>query len=170
MKLLISHKLYLMSKIRKYITVDACIAIFKTMILSLIEYGDVVYNGTSQTNLNVIDKLFYRGLRICLNNNIYMTKDEICAACKITNLQRRLDCHVLLFMHKLKSDNSLLKSKTVYTRLHDTPVFNTYKPNNEKVKNNLLYKGAIKWNELAPAIRNLDFKEFKIMQKKALKT
>ena len=36
MKQLISHKLYLLSKIRKYITFEASINIFKTMILSLI--------------------------------------------------------------------------------------------------------------------------------------
>ena len=169
LKQLISHKLYLMSKIRKYSTAEACITIFKTMILSLIEYGDVIYNGTSHSNLNTIDKLFYQGLRICINNNNYMTKDELCTVCNIVKLQKRHDCHLLLFMHKQKTNNSLLKQKAVNTRLHDAPVFNTYKPNNEKVKNNLLYKGAIKWNELASAHRNLDFKDFKTLKKKALK-
>ena len=37
MNMLVAHKLYLMSKIRKYITESACINIFKTMVLSLIE-------------------------------------------------------------------------------------------------------------------------------------
>ena len=56
---LISHKLYVLSKID----------IFKTMVLSLIENCDIVYSGTTQTNLNDIDKLFYRGLRICMYTN-----------------------------------------------------------------------------------------------------
>ena len=58
MNKLISHKLYLLSKIRKYITEYACINIFKTMILSVIEYCDIIYAGTSQGNLSDIDKLF----------------------------------------------------------------------------------------------------------------
>ena len=61
---LVSHKLYLPSKVRKYITTEACITVFKTMILSLIEYGDVIYSGTSQENIKKIDRLFYTGLRI----------------------------------------------------------------------------------------------------------
>ena len=65
MNKVISHKLYLMSKIRKYLTEQACIDIFKTMVLSVIEYCDIIYGGTSQGNLSTIDKLFYRGLRIC---------------------------------------------------------------------------------------------------------
>ena len=43
----VSHKLYRLSKIRKYLTEKASIMIFKTMILSLIEYGNIIYAGTS---------------------------------------------------------------------------------------------------------------------------
>ena len=39
---LVSHKLYILSKVRKYITQAASIDIFKTMILSLIEYCDIL--------------------------------------------------------------------------------------------------------------------------------
>ena len=55
MSKLISHKLYLMSKIRKYITETACINIFKTMLLSLIEYCDIIYAGTSNSKLSKLD-------------------------------------------------------------------------------------------------------------------
>ena len=41
MKRLVSHKLFLLSKVRKYITTEASINIFKTMVLSLIEYCDI---------------------------------------------------------------------------------------------------------------------------------
>ena len=47
------------------------------MVLSVIEYGDIIYAGTSSGNLDRIDKLFYRGLRICLGNEIVFTKDEL---------------------------------------------------------------------------------------------
>ena len=66
---LISHKLFLLSKIRRYITEDACINIFKTMVLSVIEYCDIIYAGTTQANITKIDNLFYRGLQICINCN-----------------------------------------------------------------------------------------------------
>ena len=158
-----------MAKIRKCITVEACINIFKTMILSLIEYGDIVHNGALQLNLNNIEKLFYRGLRICLNTNNYTTREELLHACNIASLSNRHDCHLLLFMHKQKTNANLLKPKAVNTRLHDAPVFSTYKPNNEKAKCNVNYKGATKWNELNSISRYLDFSDFKTLQKNALK-
>ena len=39
----VTHKLYLLSKIRRYLTTEACVLIFKTMILPIIEYGDIKY-------------------------------------------------------------------------------------------------------------------------------
>ena len=42
MNQLVSHKLYLLSKVRNYLTPAASINIFKTMVLSVIEYCDIV--------------------------------------------------------------------------------------------------------------------------------
>ena len=96
---IITHKLYLLSRIRKYLTKNACTMIFKTMILSLIEYGDVLYTGSTQQNLNKIVNLFYRGLRICENSNV-VTKDTLCTNCHIAPLETRRIFHLLLFIHK----------------------------------------------------------------------
>ena len=73
MNRLVAHKLYILSKIRRCITTEASINIFKTMILSLIEYCDIIYAGTMRSNLNDIDRLFYRGLRICMYTNNQMS-------------------------------------------------------------------------------------------------
>ena len=102
---LVIHKLYLLSKVRKYLTTEACISIFKTMVLSVIEYGDIIYSGTTLSNLNKIDKLFYRGLRICLGNDIPYDKDELRLECKLSNLARRRELHILLFMQFQFSGN-----------------------------------------------------------------
>ena len=55
---IITHKLYLLAKIRKYLTKSACITVFKTMILPLFEYGDILYEGTTKSNLEDLSKLF----------------------------------------------------------------------------------------------------------------
>ena len=168
MNKLISHKLYLLSKIRRYITQDACINIFKTMVLSVIEYCDIVYAGTTQTNLSAIDKLFYRGLRICLNYNNMISRKLLCNQCMVAPLKDRRNAHLLLFMHKQLNQDHLLKGKVANTRLQSGPVFKTYKPNNEKAKLSVLYRGAIKWNGINANSRNLSFKDFKLYQKKCL--
>ena len=108
----ISHKLYLMSRIRKFLTTQACINIFKTMVLSVIEYGDIIYAGTSVGNLDKLDRLFYGGLRICLGNENIFTKEELCNECKISILSKRRDLHLLLYMHKQRSNPDLLRIDT----------------------------------------------------------
>ena len=158
---IVAHKLYLMSRIRKYLTKSASVAIFKTMVLSLIEYGDIIYAGTSLDNLSKLNKLFYRGLRICDNNMNKLTKEELCVDCHISPLNMRRDMHLLLFMHKQLGNAELLKHTNVMTRLHQAPFFNLYKPNNEKARQNVLYRGALLWNGLPAHDRNMDFKPFK---------
>ena len=129
---LVSHKIYLLAKIRRYLTTEACINVFKTMILSLLEYGDTVFSGTSCKNLDKIDRLFYRGLRICLNLNVTLSKEDVCKESHISSLSDRRDLHLLLFMHHHKEFGDLIKIPNVHTRLHQAPVFWTYKPNNER--------------------------------------
>ena len=158
---IVSHKLYLMSRIRNFLTIQACINIFKTMVLSVIEYGDIIYAGTSVGNLDKLDRLLYRGLRICLGNENIFTKDELCNECKISTLSKRRDLHLLLYMHKQSSNPDLVKPKLVNTRLHMAPVFMQYKPVNEKARMNILYRGALLWNNLPADKRNMEFKVFK---------
>ena len=76
----------------------------------------------------------------------------------------------MLFMHKQSKDKCLLKKKLRDTRMHSALVFKTYKPNNEKVRNNvIIYNGAIVWNGLPEDVPNLDLDDFKHLQKKNLK-
>ena len=162
----ITHKLYLLSKIRHYITQEASINIFKTMVLSVIEYCDIVYARSSQTNLTKIDKLFYRGL--CLDYNNTLSRKILCNECTVAPLTNRRESHLLLFMHKQTSQEHLLKIKTVNTRLQNGIVFQTIKPNNEKAKLSVYYRGAIAWNAMIADTRNMSFNEFKLHQKKCL--
>ena len=162
----VSHKLYLLAKIRRYLSKQACILVFKTMVLSILEYGDIIYAGSTKTNMDKLDKIFYRGLRICDATNTFVSKDQLNNDCNIVRLEKRRDVHLLLFMHKQSHINELLKQSNVRTRLHTAPVFKTYKPNNEKARQNVLYRGANVWNLLPPLDRNLNFNEFKAKVKR----
>ena len=158
---IVNHKLYLLSRIRKYLTKNACINIFKTMVLSLIEYGDIIYEGTALKNLDKLNKLFYRGLRICDNSNNKVSKDVLCNDSHISTLEKRRELHMLLFMHKQLDNDELLKQANIRTRLHQAPVFKLYKPNTEKARQNIFYRGALLWNARSANDRNSDFKTFK---------
>ena len=72
-------------------------------------------------------------------------------------------------MHKSSDKEHLLKQVGIGTRLHDASVFNTYKPNNEKVKLNVLYRGVLSWNMLDADVINMSFNKFKKTTKKCCK-
>ena len=71
-------------------------------------------------------------------------------------------------MHKQTNNQTLLKEKRINTRLHNAPVFQTYKPTNELAKANVFYRGAIEWNALDSNVRNLELKQFKTKQRQQL--
>ena len=104
-----------------------------------------------------------------MNCNITTSRKLLCNECMVAPLCNRRDTHLLLFMHKQTNQEHLLKSKTVNTRLQKGPVFNkTLKPNNEKSKLSVFYRGATSWNALKANTRNMAFKDFKLYQKKCL--
>ena len=48
----ISPKVFLLGKIRQYVNDNTAIMVYKSMILPLIEYGDILYKGANQKLLN----------------------------------------------------------------------------------------------------------------------
>ena len=81
------------------------------MILSLIEYGNTVYAGTSNKNLDKLDKLFYRGLRICDGTNTMVSRLQLRNDCHIDELSVRRNRHLLLFMYKQTKNKDLIKKQ-----------------------------------------------------------
>ena len=92
----------LLSKVRKYNNFDASIRIYKTMILPLIDYGDVLYDGTNQFLLKKIQTIENRCLRTCVYKNYNITVDNLHEMCTISTLYKRRNMHLKLFMFKQK--------------------------------------------------------------------
>ena len=61
--------------------------------------------------------------------------------------------HLQLYMYKQKHNVTIVNLRNVNTRSHDALLFTTLKPNSEKYKNNVMYKGALAWNSLSVSIR-----------------
>ena len=61
----------------------------------------------------------------------------------------------------------IVNSRVINTRLHDALVFICQKPNSEKYKNNVLYKGPTLWNARSVQDRNIDsYNRLKALLKK----
>ena len=74
--------------------------IFKSMIVTVLEYGDILYEGTTARNLENINRLFYRGLSICCQGDEDLSKAVLFNECHISPPEIRRKVHLLTFMHK----------------------------------------------------------------------
>ena len=164
---IVSHKISLLSKIKYYITDDAALKVYKTMILPYLDYGDIFFINSNSNQLKKLQTLQNRALKICINPEPDVTVEEIHQSVQLSKLNVRREVHLVNFMFKNKSNNKYVNNRNVRTRLHDAPVFITIKPNIEKYKNNVFYYGAVKWNNLPVNVRNIEtYDKFKSTLKK----
>ena len=153
---IVSHKIYVLSKIRRFIDEKTSIFIYKSMIAPIIDYGDVVYMGGMSSNLSRLQKLQNRALRICLDVHHYLPTILLHQQAEIPNLCTRRSCNIKKYMFRQKNNMDLVKIPTVNTRRNDAIIFKTVRPNLEKFKNNPLYTGALIRNTLPTDVRNIE--------------
>ena len=164
---ILAHKIYMFKKIRHYITEDAAVKIYKTMVLPYADYGDIFFINANNNQLKKLQTLQNRALRICLNVALVTPIEILHQSAQIPLLRMRREVHLKMFMFKSKTNIDRLSMRNIRTRLHDAPVFEMIKPTCEKYKSNVYYKGAILWNTLPVHIRNiLTYEEFKSRQKR----
>ena len=63
--------------------------------------------------------------------------------CIVANLEVRRKMHLQLYMYKQRTNVQIVNTRNVCTPMHDALLFTTEKPNSEKYKKNVLYKGPI---------------------------
>ena len=59
-------------------------------------------------------------------------------------------------MFTQKNNVDIVNSRVINTRGHDALVFINSRPNSEKFKNNVLYKGPVLWNARSVQDRNIE--------------
>ena len=152
---LISHKLYVFCKIRKYLNDHAALTIYKTMILPYFDYGDAIFMYSKSPLLKKLDKLHLRGLKISSKLDSSITDEKIFNTCQISNLENRRTVHLRNFMFNRKGQcNCINEEDNICTRNNTGPIYNVLKPNCESFKRNVCYSGAVEWNNLEANIRN----------------
>ena len=152
----VNSKLHLLSLLRGQITCVCAVAVYKTMILPLIEYGNVFLTSCSDINLKRIQRLQNRGLRIALKRNFYAPVSRMHIDANILPVEYRVNLAIGKLMFTMKNSCNLLDMRQLSTRLHDEITYNVPFPNTERFKKSIVYRGPIVWNSLPPYLKSIE--------------
>ena len=166
----VQHKILLLGKIKRYLRNEVALKIYKAMILPYIDYADVVYNRARAADLDKLQRLQNRCLKLCSGRDRLFDTDRVHKSTNTPFLVDRRKAHTLNFMYKRKDRRpELLNRREIRTRAHDAPLFETVVPRCEAFKRSVGYQGAVTWNNLDPNVRNTaTLIQFKTLQKKLM--
>ena len=118
----INFKLYLLSKIRKYLNDKCALTIYKSMVIPYFDYADVIYMYSNNPDFKKLDRAHIRGLRICLKIQGKMEDKDIYNLCNISSLNSRRIVHSRNYMYK--NIGKCINSKEgIVTRAKEGPLF-----------------------------------------------
>ena len=99
---LVSHKLLLLTKIRKYIDKKQSIIIFKSKIMPYFDHGDIFLLGVQIKTRDMLQKLQNRALRLVLSRDSRHNVWDLHHEALTPMLDKRRECHLLNFMYRRK--------------------------------------------------------------------
>ena len=96
---MVLQKLTMLSAVRKYLNRDVALKIFKSMILPYFDYADVVYHTANSGDLDKLQRLQNRCLKVFLGlHKRYETK-EVHRLAGCTKLDKWRESHIYNFMY-----------------------------------------------------------------------
>ena len=146
----------LLAKMKRYLKKDVALLIYKTMLLPYLDYADVIFNNSNSGDLQKLQKLQNRCLRICLGFDARFNTDRAHKLASTPFLSDRRKAHVCNFMYVRKSRTNLLNNMEIRTRAHDAPLLHIKVPRCKAFKRSVGYFGSDMWNNLGADMRNID--------------
>ena len=146
---------------RSFLKSKAAVLVYKSMILPILEQGDIFLVGTSAANRKKLQILQNKGLRCALNRGIETSNAELHSEAKLLKLNYRREQHMLSYMYDQSLNPALLKKRKrdgVRTRSHCKRLLRIKRPINEKFRKSVTYRGPKTWNALADSFHQAQSK------------
>ena len=160
---LVNHKLFLLRTIRPCLTIKAAVDIARSMILSLIDHGNVFLTCCTQANRQELQTLQNKILRCCLNieDPLDMNIIEMHNMLNLDFVDKRRNIQLLTLVRSHVLENKFpMVNHERETRHNDGLKIKLPIPKNQQVKNTPYYTGASFWNNLPLDVRELDYSKF----------
>ena len=170
---LVNHKLYLLKLIRPALTVQAALSVGKSMILSLIDYGNIFLTILTQEDKSDLQKVQNKVLRCCLDitDPLDMNVLEMHNMVNVDLVDERRTYNLLTMTHRnVKTDKFKMLDHQINTRYNDGNKIELIRPRNEQARRSCYYTGTSLWNTLNQETRQFELSEFKGKIKNIVKT
>lgn len=151
---------FLLSKIRRYVSPQVAVQIYKAIIMSRLSYGGLLYIGAAKPLLSWLQKLQNRALRICFGADRYTSNLRLHRDSNILPLQlrRKLD------VYKVMYNRMLNLSRSVESEVEGRPATryalsrppDMVRPRSEKFLKSVVYQGPKLWADLPPQMKTLN--------------
>lgn len=154
-----SVNVFTLSKIRRFISEPLAVLIYKCLIMAKLSYGGVVCIGARKQELETLQKIQNRALRICYRASRYTSNISLHRQANVLPLFLRRKYELYNVMYKClsgrKSSPTNVRTPKPATRysLSRPPSFTT--PNSYGFINSVTYQGPLNWAGLPNAIKNL---------------
>ena len=151
-------KVFMIRKIRRYITYHAALQIYKQLILPIFDYAGFLLIACNKNKKHDLQVMQNDVLRFCNNNRREdrVMLNDMHKHANLVSLEQRRCKHVLSLMYKLSKNADNRKIALRNTRQQEKYVFRTDVKIGTKYSNSPYYKGTKLWNTLTREIQFSD--------------
>lgn len=162
-----NHKLYLLRRIRNYMSSKTSLMIYKAMVLPYLEYGSSFMLSCTQAEKRKFQCLQNRGLKVALNKCNFFNTRILHKESRLADWETRARLSSCRLMFKYKFDEEFIECNRSNTRAHDGPIFKQEQPSSVNFVKSPTYIFRKEWNSLPSMIRvTNDYDRFKILLKR----
>ena len=146
----ISNKIFMLRKMRKFLTFDAAVLVYKQIILPIIDYAGFLLIACRKEDKNDLQVLQNDILRICTRNRFSdrISIEKLHGKCKLLSLEQRRRKQLLGLMFILSKDKDFLHIPGRLTRNANKVVFKVPTKISPTYERSPYYVGTLLWNEL----------------------
>ena len=151
----VAHKIWLLAKLKNYISNKTATLLYKTMVLPYFDYADIVYHAAPAPMLMKLQRMQNQGLKICGAVKRRFSTREIHVRLQLPKLEERQIMHLKVHaFHQVHTQDNLDDRERRGTRLGDGPLLKTHRVVRAGYARSVNHMAATVWNALAPNDRN----------------
>ena len=149
----VAMKMTTFRRIRYFISEKTAIMLYKSLILPIIDYNDIIYSLLTKHQLEKLQRMQNRALRTVFRGKI-LTVDQMHWQANVSKLMDRRTEHLLNLMYDRAQEPYYLDHTARKTRQGGAVLLMVPRPKTHKLDVAPKYMGSVKWNDLPVKLRS----------------